>query len=68
MALLHESVEKKKMDVRMIERNVTRGVISQSDVDQSLKSLPDDSENATHVSVEALVNDTQGESAGATHH
>ena len=68
MALLHEAVEKKKLDVRMVERNVARGVITQADVDQSVKALPDDSENALYVSVESLANDSQGEGAGATHH
>lgn len=68
MALLHEAVEKKKLDVRMVERNVARGVITAADVEQSIKALPDDAENASYVSVETLVNDTQGEGAGATHH
>jgi len=68
MALLHEAVEKKKLDVRMVERNVSRGVISQADVDQAVKALPDDSDNAIYISVESLANDTTGEGAGATHH
>jgi hypothetical protein len=66
MALLHEAVEKKKMDTRMVERNVNRGVISQADVDQAVKALPDDSENALWVAIDTLVDD--GEGLGATHH
>jgi hypothetical protein len=65
MALLHEAVEKKKMDVRMVERNVARGVITQADADAALKSLPDDAENAEYVSIDSLAND---EGSGATHH
>lgn len=68
MALLHEAVEKKKLDVRMVERNVNRGVLTQADVDQAVKALPDDSENALYISVESLANDLAGEGAGATHH
>ena len=49
MALLHEAVEKKKLDVRMVERNVARGVITQADADQATKGLPDDAENARNI-------------------
>jgi tellurite resistance protein len=65
MALLHEAVEKKKMDVRMVERNVGRGVITQAEVDQAVKALPDDAENAIWVAVDSLMDD---EGSGATHH
>jgi hypothetical protein len=68
MALLHEAVEKKKMDVRMVERNVNRGAVTQAEVDQAVKALPDDSENAIYISLESLANDLSGEGAGATHH
>lgn len=57
MSLLHESVESKKFDVRVVERNVARGVISAADLDQVLKELPDDAENADWVSIEAIKND-----------
>lgn len=66
MALLHEAVDKKKMDTRMVERNVNRGVISQADVDQAVKALPDDSENALWVAIDTLVDD--GDGLGATQH
>jgi len=55
MALLHESVEFKKLDVRLIERNITRGVLRREDLEESLKTLPDDAENAEWVSVDSLV-------------
>ena len=72
MALLHEAVDKKKMDVRLIERNVARGVISAADVDQNTKNLPDDADNAEYVSIQSLADDQtdvdNGADSDATHH
>ena len=65
MALLHEAVEEKKLDVRMVERNIARGVITQTDADQAAKALPDEAENSTWVSVDSLAQD---EGSSATHH
>ena len=62
MALLHEAVEEKKLDVRVAERNVTRGVISADDLQKSRDKLPDDGDNAQWVSVEALLKDESSES------
>jgi hypothetical protein len=50
MPLLHDSVNEKKFDVRMVERNVTRGRISQDEVEKFVKTLPDDGANAVAVS------------------
>jgi hypothetical protein len=57
MALLHEAVEEKKLDVRLIERNVARGYVSQEDVEKAAKKLSDDSDNAEWVNVETLAAD-----------
>lgn len=57
MTLLHEAVEAKKMDVRLVERNVNRNVLNQDDVEKNLKKLADDSANAEYISVETLAND-----------
>jgi len=46
MTLLHEAVESKKQDVRVVQRNIDRGLIKVDDVDKTVKSLPDDSANA----------------------
>jgi hypothetical protein len=54
MTLLHEAVEAKKFDVRTIERNVARGVITRDDADKALKKLADDGDNAEWVNVEKL--------------
>ncbi|MBI2712630.1 MAG: hypothetical protein HYX41_07250 [Bdellovibrio sp.] len=66
MALLNESVDFKKLDVRLVERNINRGVISQDDLDKALKKLPDDGENAMWVSVESLEQGTDSDSNGST--
>lgn len=54
MALLHDSVGFKRLDVRLIERNIERGVLNADELAQAVKALPDDSENAEWVSVESL--------------
>ena len=67
MALLHEAVDLKKLDVRLVERNVARGVISAADVDKATAALPDDADNAEYVSIESIANDMSG-GDGPTHH
>lgn len=54
MTLLYDAVEKKKYDVRMLERNESRGVIKSEDKEAMIKSLPDDSENAEWANIEDL--------------
>ncbi len=57
MALLHDSVDFKVLDTRLVERNVARGVISAEDVKKAVSQLPDDSENAEWVSIDSLAHD-----------
>lgn len=59
MTLLHDAVEQKKLDIRMIERNIARGVMGADEVDKNLKKLPDDAENADWVSIDSLVKEGQ---------
>jgi hypothetical protein len=61
MSLLHEGFEAKKFDNRVVERNVTRGVVSQDDVSKTVRDLPDDSENAGWLDVEALYREVREE-------
>jgi hypothetical protein len=61
MTLLHEAVDAKKIDVRLIERNLARGVITTDDVEKNLKKLPDDSDNAQYISIESLMNEGNGQ-------
>lgn len=54
MALLHESTEDKKMDTRVVERNINKGAVSPAELAKSLSSLPDDSANAEYTNIELL--------------
>ena len=54
MALLHESVSSKKLDVRLVERNIARGVVTAEEHLRTVSQLPDDSENAVWVSIDSL--------------
>jgi hypothetical protein len=54
MTLLHKAVESKKFDSRIVEKNITRGILTSEEYDKFLKSLPDDSDNADWVNIEEL--------------
>jgi hypothetical protein len=54
MTLLHEAVESKKLDVRVVQRNIDRGVIKAEDAEKSAKGLPDDAANAEWSNIDEL--------------
>jgi len=54
MSLLHDSIQEKKFDVRMLDKNLVRNVVADKDVKAHLEQLPDDSENAEYISIEDL--------------
>ncbi len=60
MTLLHEAVAAKKLDVRVIERNIQRGFVRAEDADKNVRDLPDDAENAEWVNVELLAKEDEG--------
>lgn len=60
MALLHESVDQKKFDTRIAQRNIERGILRPEELDQFVKTIPDDSENATTISLDTLMADESG--------
>ena len=57
MTLLHEAVDAKKLDVRLVERNLARNVVTSAEYEQNTKMLPDDAENAEYVSIDSLMED-----------
>lgn len=63
MALLHDSVDFKKLDVRLIERNIARGVLTPDELNKAVTKLPDDSANAEWINVDSLM-ETAGDSLG----
>ncbi len=54
MALLSKASEEKQYDVRLLERNLTRGVMTHKDREKFLKGLSDDGVNALWVNTEHL--------------
>ena len=63
MTLLHDAVEAKKFDVRVVERQLDRGVVQQKDREKFLKELPDDAANAEYVSIEAIASEGESNSS-----
>jgi hypothetical protein len=41
----------------MVERNIARGLLSTDELEKSLKTLPDDGDNATYTSIDDLAAD-----------
>lgn len=60
MTLLHDAVEAKKLDVRVVERNLTRNMVTTDDIEKALKKLPDDADGADWVSIDSLMKDGEG--------
>ena len=54
MSLLHDSIISKKFDVRMLDKNLVRGVITDKEAKTQVEQLPDDSENASFVSLDEI--------------
>ena len=57
MSLLDEAIREKKFDVRMVEKNTSRGHVAQEEVEKAQKALKDDSDNAEWANVETLAQD-----------
>ncbi|MGK5089809.1 hypothetical protein WDW86_19840 [Bdellovibrionota bacterium FG-2] len=54
MSLLNEAVESKKFDVRVVERNISRGLVLDEDWKKVQAALPDDSDNADYMNLDTL--------------
>ncbi len=61
MTLLHEAVDAKKFDNRVVARNVDRGVVTPGEAQKITDGLPDDAANAEYVSIEEIA---QSEGSG----
>lgn len=57
MTLLSDATEAKKFDIRVVDRNVARGAMKTEEYEKFSKELPDDSDNAEYVSIDALIAD-----------
>ncbi len=65
MVLLSDAVQFKKFDTRLVERSISRGALSSSELEVALKQLPDDSENATWVSVDTFTDEGADEASSS---
>ena len=52
--MLSDATKDKKMDIRVLEKNLSRGVISAEEAQAAVKKLKDDADNAIWVNVEEL--------------
>lgn len=59
MTLLNEAVNAKTLDIRLIERNLSRNVITSRDYEQVLGALPDDAENAEWISIQSIMESSE---------
>ena len=62
MALLSEASKEKEFDVRMINRGLSKGLITQDEVEKHKKSLSDDAETADYIDLEVLLESVKGKS------
>ena len=54
MSLLHDSINEKKFDVRMLEKNLVRKVVTDKEAKTFVEELPDDAANAEFISLDAI--------------
>ncbi len=54
MSLLNEAVEDKKFDIRVVERNISRGLVLDEDWKKVEAALPDDADNADYLNLDTL--------------
>ena len=54
MSLLHEAIDSKKFDTRMLEKNLVRNVVTDKEAKAHIESLPDDSENAIFINLDEV--------------
>jgi len=56
MLLLSKALEDKKFDLRIIEKNLARGILQAQEQAKSVQQLPDDSASAEWVSLDDIQN------------
>jgi hypothetical protein len=54
MSLLIDGISEKKFDVRMLEKNLVRNVISDKEAKAAAEALPDDAENAIFINLDEV--------------
>jgi hypothetical protein len=54
MSLLHDAIQEKKLDVRMLEKNLVRNVVTDKEAKATIEALPDDAHNASYISLDEI--------------
>ena len=57
MSLLKDAIQEKKLDIRMMEKNLSKGLITSDEVTRTENALEDDAENAEYISIESIAAD-----------
>lgn len=52
--MLSDASKDKKFDIRVLEKNISRGVVSAEDAQAAVKKLKDDADNAIWVKVDEI--------------
>ncbi len=58
MALLSNYISEKKLDIRLVERHLSKELLSREELEKHLKKLPDDATNAEYINPENIIPDT----------
>lgn len=59
MRLLKDATEEKKLDIRMVEKNLRRGFLTDEENKASNQALPDDADNVHVVTLDSLVDNSK---------
>ena len=62
MSLLSNYLDEKEFDVRVIQRNMARGLVLQADLDKHVKKLPDDTNQGEWVNVAEIFHELENKS------
>ena len=54
MSILHDAINSKKFDVRMLDKNLTRNVVTDKEAKAVIEALADDADNAEYVSLDDI--------------
>ena len=62
MTLLSTALKEKEFDVRMIQRNLSKGNLLQEEVDKNQKKIEDSQDNVEFLNLDELMDTVEGKS------
>ncbi len=54
MSLLIDGIQEKKFDVRMLEKNLVRNVVTDKEARANVEALVDDADNAIYINLDEI--------------